>query len=88
MKTTEENRTMNPGDRREPGDVYMVLSPEGKTQTVSANGRYYKNFGHFVKHYTEVMLHDWLTPYPNSFFVHYRFADPDRVWKPYEKSLE
>ena len=84
MKTTEENRTMNPGDRREPGDVYMVLSPEGKTQTVSANGRYYKNFGHFVKHYTEVMLHDWLTPYPNSFFVHYRFADPDRVWKPYE----
>lgn len=75
---------MNPGDRREPGDVYMVLSPEGKTQTVSANGRYYKNFGHFVKHYTEVMLHDWLTPYPNSFFVHYRFADPDRVWKPYE----
>ena len=66
------------------GATYMVLSPEGKTQTVSANGRYYKNFGHFVKHYTEVMLHDWLTPYPNSFFVHYRFADPDRVWKPYE----
>lgn len=84
MKMTEENRTMNPGDRREPGDVYMVLSPEGKTQTISANGRYYKNFGHFVKHYTEVTLHDWLTPYPNSFFVHYRFADPDRVWKPYE----
>ena len=84
MKTTEENRTMNSGDRREPGDVYMMLSPEGKTQAVSANGRYYKNFGHFINHCTEIILKDWLTPYPNSFFVHYRFADPDRVWKPYE----
>lgn len=52
MKTTEENRTMNSGDRREPGDVYMMLSPEGKTQAVSANGRYYKNFGHFINHCT------------------------------------
>ncbi len=84
MKTTEENRTMNPGDRWVPGDVYMMLSPEGKTQAVAANDRFYKNFGHFINHCTEAMIQDWLMPYPNSFFVHYRFADPGRVWKPYE----
>ena len=72
------------GGRREPGDVYMMLSPEGKAQEIAANDMFYKNFGHFINHCTEAMIHDWLTPYPNSFFVHYRFADPDRIWKPFE----
>lgn len=84
MKTTKENGNMYPGEKQEPGDVYMMLSPEGTTQAVSANGRFYKNFGQFIHDCTYHMLKDWIAPYPNSFFVHYRFDDPSRIWEPYE----
>lgn len=84
MKPTEENRTMNPGEKREPGDVYMVLSPEGKAQAVSTNDLLYKDFGQFVYDCTYYMFKNWIAPYPNSFFVHYHFDEPARVWDPYE----
>ena len=48
MKTTEENRTMNPGDRRLPGDVYMVLTPEGRPQLISTKDTVFNRFDTFL----------------------------------------
>lgn len=73
-----------PGDQREPGDVYMMLTPEGQVQAVSVNDLLYKNFDQFVNDCAYYMLNDWKEPYPNSFFVHYRFEDPTRIWSPNE----
>lgn len=85
MKTDTNNRDTS-GDRREPGDVYMMFSPEGKIQAVAANDRFYKNFGHFIDTCAYHMLTGWVPPCPNSFFVHYHFTDPDSTWGPYENT--
>ena len=90
MKTTEENRTMNPGDRREPGDVYMMLSPTGAVRDISIDDCLYKSFGDFLNEYAYYAVKDIRSPHTNGFFVHYRFDDPTCIptWNEEEEPLQ
>ena len=89
MKTDENNR-ITPGDRWEPGDVYMMLSPAGMARDISIDDRLYKSFGHFVQDYTYSTLEELNPPYANSFFVHYRFNDPGQIpaWREAAEPLQ
>lgn len=58
----------------------MMLAPDGKVQVASANGRFFKNFEHFMLHCATALLNQMRPPYGNSFFVHWRFENPASVW--------
>lgn len=58
----------------------MMLGPDGKVQVASANGRFFKNFEHFMFHCATALLNQMRPPYGNSFFVHWRFENPASVW--------
>lgn len=78
MDKNENNGTV-PDDRRKPGDVYIMLSTEGKIQAISVNDTFYKRFGDFVNDCAYYTLKDMAPPYGNSFLVQYRFYDPDEI---------
>lgn len=78
MKTSEKNLII-PDDRREPGDVYMILSPEGKVMVISTVDLIYKRFTDFVNDGAFYALRDHKPPYMNNFFVQYRFPDPKMI---------
>lgn len=69
---------------RHPGDIFMMFAPDGKVQVASANGRFFKNFEHFMHHCATALLNQMRPPYGNSFFVHWRFENPASVWADYE----
>ena len=75
MKTTGKDRSMTTGDRREPGDVYMMLSPEGEIRVISTSDIIYKRFTDFVNDGAFYALRDRNPSYENDFFVQYRFPD-------------
>lgn len=79
MKTNGNNRNVSPGNQREPGDVYMMLSTEGKIQAVSVNDLLYNRFEDFINDCAYYMGKDMIPPYGNSFFVQYRFNDPGKI---------
>lgn len=62
----------------------MMLAPDGKVQVASANGRFFKNFEHFMFHCATALLNQMRPPYGNSFFVHWRIDNPASVWADYE----
>lgn len=70
---------MIPGDRREPGDVYMMLSPEGEIMVISTSDLIYKRFTEFVNDGAFYALRDHKPPYANDFFVQYRFPNQKRI---------
>lgn len=78
MKTTGNNGIV-PGDRREPGDVYMLLSPEGEVKVISTSDLIYKRFTDFVNDGAFYALRDRNPSYENDFFVQYRFPDSKRI---------
>lgn len=67
MKNSEKNLII-PDDRREPGDVYMILSPEGKVKVISTVDLIYKRFTDFVNDGAFYALRDHKPPYTNDFF--------------------
>lgn len=79
MKTTGKDRSMTTGDRREPGDVYMMLSPEGEIRVISTSDIIYKRFTDFVNDGAFYALRDRNPSYENDFFVQYRFPDSKRI---------
>lgn len=70
---------MIPGDHREPGDVYMILSPEEKVKVISTSDLIYKRFTEFVNDGAFYALRDRKPPYANDFFVQYRFPDRNAI---------
>ena len=88
MKTTEENRNMDPGESRKPGDVYMILTPEGRPQLISTKDTAFHRFDTFLNDYAKFVGTDLTSP--NSFIVCYRFDDPAKIpaWKPGEDLRE
>lgn len=76
---TNENNTILSGDRRVPGDVYMMLSPEGQVREISTEDFLYKCFGDFLNDYAYYTLREMKPPYINCFFVHYRFHDSGQI---------
>ena len=67
------------GDHREPGDVYMILSPGGKVKVISAVDLIYQRFTEFVDDGAYYALRDRKLSCENDFFVHYRFPDQKRI---------
>lgn len=90
METTAENRTMPPGDRWEPGDIYMMLSPTGTVQDISIDDRLYKSFGDFLNEYARYAVENARPPHTNDFLVHYRFDEPTGIpaWNEEEEPLQ
>ncbi|WP_300721508.1 DUF6047 family protein [uncultured Alistipes sp.] len=84
MNNAENSSRIQPEESLHPGDVFMMLAPDGKVQVASANGRFFKNFEHFTRHCATALLNQMRPPYGNSFFVHWRFENPASVWADYE----
>ena len=81
---TENNNKVDPYRIRKPGDLYMMLSPEGKIRSVAAGDIMYNNFREFTQDAVYYTQKGRNAPYLNDFFLHYRFADDKDV--PYWKS--
>lgn len=84
MNNVENSSRIQTEGPRHPGDVFMMLAPDGKVQVASANGRFFKNFEHFMFHCATALLNQMRPPYGNSFFVHWRIDNPASVWADYE----
>lgn len=80
MNNAENSSRIQSEESLHPGDVFMMLAPDGKVQVASANGRFFKNFEHFTRHCATALLNQMRPPYGNSFFVHWRFENPASVW--------
>lgn len=79
MKTNENNLSPVIDERRKPGDVYMILSPEGKVKVISTVDLIYKRFTDFINDGAFYALRDHKPPYMNDFFVQYHFPDPKMI---------
>ena len=84
MNNVENSSRIWCGELRHPGDIFMMFAPDGKVQVASVNGRFFKNFEHFMLHCATALLNQIRPPYGNSFFVHWRFENPASVWADYE----
>ena len=73
------NNGIIPGDHREPGDVYMILSPGGKVKVISTVDIIYKRFTEFADDGAYYALRERKLSCENDFFVHYRFSDKKRI---------
>lgn len=78
MKTGNSS-TISPDAPREPGDLYMALSPDGHTRMASDGNFLYENFGEFVNDCAYYSLKNAGDTLPNDFIVHYRFANAEQI---------
>jgi len=79
----EDNMTADPYRIKKPGDLYLMLSPEGKIKMISAGDIMYNNFREFIHDAVYYAQKRGNAPYLNDCFLHYRFEDNKDVpyWK-------
>jgi len=79
----EENMTADPYRIKKPGDLYLMLSPEGKIKMISAGDIMHDNFREFIYDAVYYTQKRGNAPYLNDRFLHYRFEDDKDVpyWK-------
>ena len=80
---TQENKNFDPYRIIKPGDLYMMLSPEGKVKSVMEGDIMYENFHEFIYDAVYYLQKGRDAPYLNDFFLHYRFKESRDVpyWK-------
>lgn len=73
--STREIKKEIPGRSIKPGDIYMMLSPEGKIRAVEVGNMMYDNFQEFMQDAVYYTKNNGDAPYPNDFLLHYRCKD-------------
>ena len=63
---------------RESGDMYFLLSPQGKVKMASKDDSIYDNLAEFINDCAYYTFRDNKPPYSNDFILHYRLDDTVR----------